>query len=123
MGKERRCTHGCSDGYEKMRGSSGVKEAAKSRLRLFLVFFFSSFFKQIIFKQCIDHMMSWCASGSGRVGDSGHSVAFFPPFRYFLLHSLTQFAIVRQKEMKSLSPLTKPFKIILERPVIMIPLK
>lgn len=48
MGKEHRCTHGCSDGFEKMRRSPGVKEAAKSRLRLSPFFF--SFFKQIIFK-------------------------------------------------------------------------
>lgn len=36
---------------------------------------------------------------------------FFCPFRYFfLLHSLTQFEIVKQKEMKSLCPLAKAFK-------------
>lgn len=39
MGKERRCTHGCSYGFEKMRRSPDVKETAKSRLRLFPSFF------------------------------------------------------------------------------------
>lgn len=34
-----------------------------------------------------------------------------PPFRYFfLLHSLTPFEIVKQKEMKSLCPLAKALK-------------
>lgn len=48
MGKDRRCTHGCSDGFEKMRRSSGVKEAAKTCFRLFPFF---PFFKQINFKK------------------------------------------------------------------------
>lgn len=92
MGKERRRVHDCSDGFEKTRRSPGARKATKGGWRLFPPGFLSRFFK------IMDGSCDECAGG--RVG----------PFTYFLLHSLTQFEIVKQKEMKWLSPLAKPFK-------------
>lgn len=101
-----------------------MKEAAESRLRLFPFFFHSLsrlFKKKKKDRSCDEHAgVHWAVKGLVTVATL---LLFFPPFRYFLLYSLTQFEIVKQKEMKSLSPLTKPFKIILERPMIMTPLK
>lgn len=85
-------------------------------------FFFRSLSR--LFLKMIDHVTSVLVCvGQWKGWWQWPLCRFFPPFRYFLLHSLTQFEIVKQKEMKSLFSLTKPFKIILERPVIMIPLK
>lgn len=60
-------------------------------------------------------MGGWCDERAGlRWPEDGSLMAptvLLPPFRYFfLLHSLTQFEIVKQKEMKSLCPLAKAFK-------------
>lgn len=38
MGKERTCMHDCSDGFEEMRRSPGVKKAAKRLFPLFRIF-------------------------------------------------------------------------------------
>lgn len=97
MGKERRCMHGCSDGFEKMRRSLGVKEAAKSCLRLFPFSFL--FLKEILKKTgSITWRACWCALGSGRVGDTGHSVAFFlPSDTFFFIHLLNLRLLSKRK--------------------------